>query len=516
MTSDDGLSDDSANRTALIFAQLREANERLILTALHAQIGREVAALHLDTVQRSAELDTLTALPNRVLLHDRFLQAAAIATRHGTRLAVLFLDLNNFKQVNDTFGHFAGDQALRHAAATLVSAVRSADTVSRHGGDEFVVMLTDVGERSAVTVIAEKMLLSLAAPLQLGSQVIRLDASIGISLFPDDGQTIETLTALADAAMYRSKQRRTGHFEFHGDPPATATVDTDPSKPAEQRRRVLPDPDGHTDQGRPSADMRAANEQLVLTTLGARAIQSDLEEANRRQLDFMAVLAHELRNPLAPMRNVSALLARVQPGDPILPRLQDIIERQVVHMARMIDDLFDISRAQKGTLTVDHSRIELTALVAEAIAICRPAMDQRSQTLMATLPTVPVHLEGDAIRLTQIFTNLLSNASKHAPDGGGLTLAMTVNGENVVVTLTDPNANPDTTGRSAMFDRPAPEIHADGYTGVVPGIGLTVVTELVKAHHGSVDARYLGPGSGSQLVVTLPLRAVAPTGRVSG
>ncbi len=512
MTSDQAAPDDAASRTARIFAQLQEANERLILAALHAQIEREAAALHLSAVQRTAELDTLTALPNRVLLQARFLQAAAFATRHGTRLAVLFLDLNDFKQVNDTFGHFAGDQALRHAAATLVSAVRSADTVSRHGGDEFVVLLTDVGERSDVTVIAEKVLLALAAPLQLGQHAIHLDASIGISLFPDDGQTIDTLTALADAAMYRSKQSSAWHIAFHGDPPAPEPVDTSPSTTAARLQRGPPASDGHTDRDRPSAEMRAANEQLVLTTLGARAIQLDLQEANRRQLDFMAVLAHELRNPLAPMRNVSALLARVQPGDPILPRLQDIIERQVVHMARMIDDLFDISRAQSGTLTVDHRRIELTAVVAEVIAICQPAMDLRSQTLVATLPTVPVHVTGDAIRLTQIFTNLLSNASKHAPEGGSLTLVVTANDESVLVTLTDPNASPDSNGRSAMFDRPAAEVHGDGYTDVVPGIGLTVVSELVKAHHGSVNTRSLGPGSGSQLVVTLPVHGIASTG----
>jgi diguanylate cyclase (GGDEF)-like protein len=512
VTSDQAAHDDSANRTARIFAQLQEANERLILAALHAQIEREAAALHLNALQRIAELDTLTALPNRALLQDRFLQAAAFATRHGKRLAVLFLDLTDFKQINDSFGHFAGDQALRHAATTLLSAVRSADTVSRYGGDEFVVLLTDVSERSDVTVIAEKVLLALAAPLQFGQQAIRLDASIGISLFPDDGQTIDTLTALADAAMYRSKQGSTAHIAFHGDLPAAEPVDTNPSPTPQRVRRVTPATDGHTDQDLPTAEMRAANEQLVLTTLGARAAQRDLEEANRRQLDFMAVLAHELRNPLAPMRNVSALLARVQPGDPILPRLQDIIERQVVHMARMIDDLFDISRAQTGTLTVDHRRIELTALVAEVIAICQPAMDRRSQTLIATLPTVPVHVEGDAIRLTQIFTNLLSNASKHARDGGSLALVMTTNDANVVVTLTDPHATSDASGLSAMFDRSAAAAHADGSTVVVPGIGLTVITELVKAHHGSVDARALGPGNGSQLVVTLPLHGVAPTG----
>ncbi len=496
---------DSAQRTALIFRQLREANERLILAALHAQIEREAAALHLNALQRMAELDALTALPNRVLLQDRFVQAAAIATRHGTRLAVLFLDLDEFKQINDTLGHLAGDQVLRHAATTLVSVVRAADTVSRHGGDEFVVLLTDVGERSDVAVIAEKVLTALAAPLQHGQHTIRVAASIGISMFPDDGRSIDTLTALADAAMYRSKQSGMAQFTFHGDPPAAEGVGSAPSAIAVPPRRVTLASAGHGDQDPPSSQMRAANEQLVLATLSARAIQMELEVANRRQLDFMAVLAHELRNPLTPMRNVSALLARVQAGDPILPRLHDIIERQVVHMARMIDDLMDISRAQNGKLTIGSVKVELTSLVAETIATCRPAMDLRFQDLTATLPSDPVHVQGDAIRLTQVFTNLLSNASKSTPDCGRLTLVMTTDATTVVVTLTETGARPGTDGLSGIFDLFVPEVHTSELHGVAPGIGLTVFNELVKAHHGSVEARSLGPECGSQLVVTLPL-----------
>ncbi len=505
MSSDHKDRDQSVQRTALIFDQLREANERLILAALQAQIEREAAALHLNAVKRMAELDTLTSLPNRVLLQDRFLQAAAIATRHGTRLAVLFLDLDEFKQVNDQLGHFAGDEVLRHAATALVSTVRAADTVSRHGGDEFVVLLTDVGERSDVSVIAEKVLTALAAPIQHGQHTIRLAASIGISLFPDDGQSIDTLTALADAAMYRSKQSGTAQFAFHGDPPAAESLGNEPPPIAVPLRRVTVAAQGQHDQDAPSSQMRAANEQLVLATLNARARQKELEVANRRQLDFMAVLAHELRNPLAPMRNVSALLARVKADDPILPRLQDIIERQVVHMARMIDDLMDISRAQSGKLTVEHVKVELTSLVAETIATCRPAMDLRFQNLTTTLPSAPVYVHGDAIRLTQVFAKLLRNASKDMPDGGMLTLEMTANEATVVLTFTETGAKPGTDGLSRSFDLFVPQAHATDLHVRAPGIELTMVSELVKAHHGSVEARSLGPECGSQLLVTLPV-----------
>ena len=253
---------------------------------------------------------------------------------------------------------------------------------------------------------------------------------------------------------------------------------------------------------RQSALMRTANEQLVLATLDARAIQTELEVANRRQMDFMAVLAHELRNPLAPMRNVSALLARIQLDDPILPRLQDIIERQVVHMARMIDDLLDVTRAQNGTLAVNKRTTELTALVADAIATCQPEMDLRQQELTSNLPSSPVYVVGDAIRLTQIFTNLLSSASKHTRNGGSLTLAMTADAPNVVVTLIDNDSAPTTDARPTIFDQFDPDVHS---RGVRRSIGLTVIDELVKAHGGSVTARVRGPGCGNQLVVTLPI-----------
>lgn len=495
--------DDAGQRAELVFEQLREANEQLILAALHAQIENEAASLLLSAVKRSAELDALTALPNRLLLQDRFCQAAASAKRHGTRLALLFLDLNDFKQINDTLGHFAGDQVLRLAATTLVSAVRAADTVSRHGGDEFVVLLTDVGEKSDVAVIAEKLLRALAAPTHHGERVVQLGASIGISIFPDDGESVEELTALADAAMYHAKQRGAAHYAFHGDA-------TDAERLGVRSIAIGPPHSitmasgGQNADGQPSALMRAANEQLVLTTLENSVVQAELESANRRQLDFMAILAHELRNPLAPMRNVSALLARVQPGDPILPRLQDIIERQVVHMARMIDDLLDISRAQNGKLSMDSLTTELRSLVADAVATCQSALDSRRQDLTAILPTFPVHVVGDPIRLTQVFTNLLNHASKYTPDGGSLSLVMTSDAQNVVLTLTDTTPGPTTDSQPTIFGSFVPVVHANEFSTVGLGIGLTVVNELVKAHGGTVGARSRGPEHGSQLVVTLP------------
>ena len=129
-------------------ALLVKANERLILESLRAQVEAESAMQALHEVSHRAEHDPLTELPNRVLLLDRFEQAIASAKRHGSRLALLFMDLNEFKQINDTHGHGTGDQVLKLVAQRLASSVREADTVSRHGGDEFLILLTEVSQAS--------------------------------------------------------------------------------------------------------------------------------------------------------------------------------------------------------------------------------------------------------------------------------------------------------------------------------------------------------------------------------
>lgn len=194
---------------------LVEANERMLASALRAHLHAEAIASELAEVSRSAELDRLTGLPNRALMLDRLTHAIANAKRHGNRLALLFVDLDNFKQINDTLGHAIGDQALQFAAQCLVSAVREADTVSRHGGDEFVILLDEVSEVSDAVVVANKVFTALDTPNQLGDQLISLNASIGISIYPDDGKDDAALIAQADEAMYRAK-RLSGNSVFHG------------------------------------------------------------------------------------------------------------------------------------------------------------------------------------------------------------------------------------------------------------------------------------------------------------
>ena len=195
-------------------AQLREANEHLVVAALQAQTGADSARSDLDTLTHASQRDSLTGLPNRALMLDRLESAIARAQRHRMQLAVLFLDLDAFKHINDTRGHVAGDAVLQEVARCLSASVRLSDTVSRHGGDEFLVLLSEVAAASDAARVAAKVLSVLDEPGRFGDPAIRLTVSVGIALFPSDGRDARTLIERADAAMYRAKQSGGNRFEF--------------------------------------------------------------------------------------------------------------------------------------------------------------------------------------------------------------------------------------------------------------------------------------------------------------
>ncbi len=194
---------------------LREANEQLLLSALRAQQAADTAAGEFDQLTRSSQLDGLTGTPNRALMRDRFEQAIVLARRHGTRAAVLFIDLDAFKPVNDALGHGVGDELLRLTARRLESVVRESDTVCRYGGDEFLVVLAEVLQAADAHRIAQKMLAALATPCVIQTHALHPAASIGFAIYPDDGDDVATLIAHADAAMYRIKHRGGDGCERH-------------------------------------------------------------------------------------------------------------------------------------------------------------------------------------------------------------------------------------------------------------------------------------------------------------
>lgn len=206
----------AGNKWAIKQPQLVEANEQLVLAALNAQTDVEIRTAALEKMSRAAEFDPLTELPNRILLLDRLTHAIAIAKRNKTHLALLFLDLDKFKGINDSLGHLAGDQVLKRVAWCLTSSVRETDTVSRYGGDEFLILLTDVAQASDAALIADKVLSALATPCAVADVAMCLTASIGISIYPDHGEDTDTLILHADTAMYQAKKSKLGSLVYCG------------------------------------------------------------------------------------------------------------------------------------------------------------------------------------------------------------------------------------------------------------------------------------------------------------
>jgi diguanylate cyclase (GGDEF)-like protein len=195
-------------------AQLREANERLVIATLRGQQLTEDAEKSASRMSFMAEHDFLTGLPNRTLLTARLEQSIALARRHGKKVALMYLDLDHFKHINDSLGHKLGDQLLQSAAKRLQPCVRFSDTVCRQGGDEFVVLLSEVEVATDAILIAEKLIEVMTEPHHIDGHRLHVTLSIGISLYPDDGQDVETLLANADIAMYHAKQSGRNKYQL--------------------------------------------------------------------------------------------------------------------------------------------------------------------------------------------------------------------------------------------------------------------------------------------------------------
>ena len=485
-------------------AQLLEANERLVVAALRAEAIAESAAGKLTELARRGQYDPLTEAPNRSLMFDRMSHAIALAHRRGTRLAILFVDLDHFKQINDTHGHAVGDQTLRLVVQRLQSVLRDSDTVSRHGGDEFLVLLPEIGNAGDAGSTAGKMLAALSAPSHLGEAVLELNASIGIASFPEDGADAQTLIAAADAAMYSAKKHGRSRFEFHRAAPVAGTgvpvLATDRPEVACPREAPAAEP---ADPG--VRDLREANEHLLRAALTARDEQANTEAKQRRQATLLAILTHELRDPMAPIRTAAGSLRSPVKQEPLIAPFQGVIERRIGSMSGLLDDLIDGSDAGTGTPRPERRPAELADVLRLAAAMCRLGMQTRRQRFVLDLPAASTRVCADVARLVLVFCNLLDNASRFTPKNGRIALTAVAKGRAVVVTVADSGVGITAQALKRIFD-PGPNVdHPPPASDGRPGAGLAVVRELVAAHDGTVVGRSAGKGSGSEFVVTLPV-----------
>ena len=239
-------------------------------------------------------------------------------------------------------------------------------------------------------------------------------------------------------------------------------------------------------------------------------------ERRSREDDFIATLAHELRNPLAPIRNAVEVLRRTTQRDPQVIWSRDVIDRQVAQMAHLLDDLLDVSRMTRGQFHLRREPLQLATIVERAIEIAQPIVDASGHALAVDLPAQPVALEGDLTRLAQIVSNLLINAAKYTAAGGRIGLAAAVVGDEVAITVQDSGIGIDERQLPRIFEMFGQVESALARSQGGLGIGLTLAKGLAELHGGRIEAHSAGVGHGSEFIVHLPIdrlrRAVpAPT-----
>ncbi|HYU43934.1 MAG TPA: ATP-binding protein [Vicinamibacteria bacterium] len=233
-----------------------------------------------------------------------------------------------------------------------------------------------------------------------------------------------------------------------------------------------------------------------------------LEQEGRQINEFLAMLGHELRNPLAPIRNAVAVMAAREVSDPTIVWARELIERQVGHLSRLVDDLLDISRITRGKIILHREVLDFAAVVSRAVEATLPLLEQRHHTVEVDLGRDPMRVDGDSTRLAQVILNLLSNAAKFTPEGGHIWVRVTREGDETVLSVRDDGIGMRAELVPHVFDLFIQgERSLDRSEGGL-GIGLTMVQRLIALHGGTVAARSPGPGHGSEFVVRLPLTQI--------
>ncbi len=264
-----------------------------------------------------------------------------------------------------------------------------------------------------------------------------------------------------------------------------------------------------------STSLETMNAALAVEVAERRRAEQRLRDVDRRKNEFLATLAHELRNPLAPIGHATEILARLGDGEEDRARAAEarkVIERQVIHLVRLIDDLLDISRISHGRIGLRPELVTLASVVESALEAARPLFLGRQHTLEVIVPETPIVFYADPVRLAQILTNLLSNAARYSERGGTILVEATLENENAVLRVVDSGIGiaPDALADIFTMFSQAPEALALDQGGL--GIGLALAKQLAELHGGSLTAASEGPGKGSTFTLRLPVetRSTAP------
>ncbi len=384
--------------------------------------------------------------------------------------------------INGVFAHGVditerklAEEALREAAQQAEQRARVFDTT--------LSAMTELGyifDRDGRFVYVNKALLDLwGVPLEeaVGKNFfdLKYPDALAARMQRQIQEVFETHREIVDEAPYTSPTGVSGHYEYI-------------------LRPVLGD-HGLVDQVAGSARDITSRKQA----------EDALKDADRRKTEFLAMLAHELRNPLAPIRSAVQVLRLTDCDPKTAQSMFEMMERQIVHIVRLVDDLLDVIRINRGTIELRRERVELAAVVRQAVETVRPHYANVDHELSVTLPATPIYLDADPTRLLQVLLNLLNNAGKFSAPGGRMRLTVAADGDVVVIKVRDNGVGIAAEHLSRIFEMFAQlDTSLERSRGGL-GLGLTLVKQLVERHGGSVGARSEGAGEGSEFVVRLPM-----------
>ncbi|WP_348759844.1 MFS domain-containing histidine kinase [Candidatus Methylocalor cossyra] len=294
---------------------------------------------------------------------------------------------------------------------------------------------------------------------------------------------VALLTALAEQVHHAWAETR-------GLRPATPAVS--------DRARCLPA------AGESAGDHQALERLVMERTEQLARSERALREANRRKDEFLAILAHELRNPLGPIRNAVEVMRRPNLPEATLSWARSVIDRQVDHLSRLVNDLLDVSRIVQGKFLLQESLLDPALVIERAVEASRPRIEARQHRLTVTLPEQMPRIRGDLLRLAQVVSNLLDNAAKYTDAGGNIWLTVTVAGDGVAIRVRDNGLGIPPEALPRIFDLFSQADRSPDRTQGGLGIGLSLVRRLVELHGGRVEAHSEGPGRGAEFVVWLP------------
>lgn len=252
------------------------------------------------------------------------------------------------------------------------------------------------------------------------------------------------------------------------------------------------------------AQLRNANQHLVQAAVRSQVLQEEAEARNRQQNEFLAMLAHELRNPLAPIRTAADLLAVAPPDTRQIRQLSGVISRQVSHMAALVDDLLDVSRVTRGLISLASEALDVSRLVRDAIEQAQPLIEARRHTLTVIMSPEPVQTRGDYKRLIQVLCNLLNNAARYTAPGGAIQIRVEAAPDTVRFVIADNGAGIAPELQSCVFELFSQATRNPDRAQGGLGIGLALVKNLVALHGGDVACSSAGIGHGSTFTVSLP------------